>query len=282
MKTIWKNKFTFIYIISVLAVQISATIASFPVETFPSQLYYLITMLTFNISLITIAFSLYQVVIQTIKNAQASTKFTLLSHQQHLLREQAKSISLHRNNFAKTQKKLYSNLEQISFLLENQDYPQASQNLHTLTENFQEQRFHPICQNSLLNAILANKRDIAINDGISVNYNILLPTELNIALADLSSIFFNLLDNGIEGCRKSGQASPCLTLTTTISTGFLSIHMVNSKNQEEHFNRKTSKEDDWSHGFGLAIIEDISKQNDGFCQWKDNGESFESQVLIRY
>ena len=282
MKTMLKNKFTFIYIISVLAVQISATIASFPVETFPSQLYYLITMLTFNISLITIAFSLYQVVIQTIKNAQASTKFTLLSHQQHLLQEQAKSISLHRNSFAKTQKKLYSNLEQFHFLLENQDYSQASQNLHTLTENFQEQRFHPICQNSLLNAILANKRDIAINDGISVNYNILLPSELNIALADLSSIFFNLLDNGIESCRKSGQASPYLTLTTTISAGFLSIHMVNSKNQEEHFNKKTSKKDDWSHGFGLAIIEDISKQSDGFCQWKDNGESFESQVLIRY
>ena len=37
-----------------------------------------------------------------------------------------------------------------------------------------------------------------------------------------------------------------------------------------------------SHGFGLSIIEEIVKSYDGFCEWEDRGNIFESRIMLRY
>ena len=42
------------------------------------------------------------------------------------------------------------------------------------------------------------------------------------------------------------------------------------------------KKDILNHGFGLSIIEDICEKNDGSCQWIDNGDTFDSVVMLRY
>ena len=46
--------------------------------------------------------------------------------------------------------------------------------------------------------------------------------------------------------------------------------------------RKTTKSDSLSHGFGLSIIEEIVKSYDGFCEWEDRGNIFESRIMLRY
>lgn len=51
---------------------------------------------------------------------------------------------------------------------------------------------------------------------------------------------------------------------------------------QKPFNHKTSKKDILNHGFGLSIIEDICEKNDGSCQWIDNGDTFDSVVMLRY
>ena len=103
---------------------------------------------------------------------------------------------------------------------------------------------------------------------------------MNIENSDLSSIFFNLMDNGIESCLKSGADKPFIQITAKPSANFLAIHMVNSKDPSQKFNHKTNKTDSWSHGFGLAIIEDSADRYDGTCQWVDDGEMFESVVMV--
>lgn len=67
-----------------------------------------------------------------------------------------------------------------------------------------------------------------------------------------------------------------------MSAGFLTVHMKNSKDPAQPFNHKTSKKDIPNHGFGLSIIEDICAKNDGSCQWIDNGDTFDSVVMLRY
>ncbi|WP_435376570.1 GHKL domain-containing protein [Blautia aquisgranensis] len=47
----------------------------------------------------------------------------------------------------------------------------------------------------------------------------------------------------------------------------------------QKFNRKTSKANSWSHGFGLAIIEEIASRYDGSCQWLDKGVFLHSYFL---
>ena len=117
---------------------------------------------------------------------------------------------------------------------------------------------------------------------IKVTYEVLLPEKSNIPSSELSSIFFNLLDNGIESCNASGSEAPFISVTLKMSTGFLTVHMKNSKDPARPFNHKTSKKDILNHGFGLSIIEYICEKNDGSCQWIDNGDTFDSVVMLRY
>ena len=154
--------------------------------------------------------------------------------------------------------------------------------LPAITDNFQRERFHPICHDSLINAILADKRFLALQKNVKISYEILLPEKSCISSSELSSIFFNLLDNGLESCSTCGLPEPFISVTSRMSAGFLTIHMRNSKDPARTFDHKTSKSDIVNHGFGLSIIEDICTKNDGSCQWLDHGDSFDSIVMLRY
>lgn len=117
---------------------------------------------------------------------------------------------------------------------------------------------------------------------IKISYGILLPQKSCISSSELSSIFFNLLDNGLESCSTCGFPNPFISVTSHMSAGFLTIHMRNSKDPLQTFDHKTSKSDIINHGFGLSIIEDICTKNEGCCQWIDNGNTFDSIVMLRY
>ena len=172
-------------------------------------------------------------------------------------------------------------LEVYHGLMQAQAYDKAAVCLETLTSNFQQERFHPVCNNNLINAILDSKRQLAAEHNVQTSFQLLLPEKMNIENSDLSSIFFNLMDNGIEACLNSRSSEPFIQITAKQNANFLTIHMINSKDPAQKFDHKTSKTDPWSHGFGLALIEDIADRYDGRCQWIDKGDVFESVVIVR-
>ena len=116
---------------------------------------------------------------------------------------------------------------------------------------------------------------------IQVSYEILLPEKISINTTDLSSIFFNLLDNAIEACSSSGNPDPEIRLSANISNGFLTIYMHNTKNPLQSFTHKTTKSEPGSHGYGLSIIEDICQKYNGSYQWIDHNNTFDSIVLLQ-
>ena len=179
------------------------------------------------------------------------------------------------------QRKTESALTHIQDLLSNHKYPEAAAALDSFSQTFQKERFHPYCQDNLIQAILEGKKLRAEQYHIQVSYEIFLPDKLSIAITDLYSVFFNLMDNGIEACLNSRSSEPFIQITAKQNANFLTIHMINSKDPAQKFDHKTSKTDPWSHGFGLAIIEDIADRYDGSCQWIDKGDVFESVVIVR-
>lgn len=199
----------------------------------------------------------------------------LRQDQDYLVQE---SLKKNRQFQEQTQKQL----EVYRSYLENQEYEKASACISHLASYFQQKRFHPICSDDLINAILAHKQSLAKSHNILVEYKILLPDQSDILPSDLCSVFFNLMDNGIDGCIRSGSKSPFIRLTASFSSDFIAIQMCNSKDPAEQFRRKTSKQNSISHGFGLSIIQGICDKNDGTCRWEDKGEVFESTVLLRY
>ena len=225
---------------------------------------------------------IYLLARRSLKNAQEEAKFQALQKQEQLQKEQEQLFVSRKQETLAFQQATIQKLETLQNYLKTNEYDKIQDYLPAITNDFQKERFHPICQDSLINAILADKRFLAMQKNIKVTYEVLLPEKSSIPSSELSSIFFNLLDNGIESCSASGSESLFISVTSKMSAGFLTVHMQNSKDPARPFNHKTSKKDILNHGFGLSIIEDICEKNDGSCQWIDNGDTFDSVVMLRY
>ena len=185
-------------------------------------------------------------------------------------------LKLHKNNFQKKLKKLY-------FLLEQNDFENAHK---ILGEPMILKNVDSICcTNPVVDGILRSKNAECIEHNISFEYFILFPEKSDLSFSVLISLFSNLLDNAIESCQTASVKNPKIRLSIDYKGDFLVIFMQNTKEKSVTFDsaaRQTTKDDSMAHGFGLSIIEEIVKSRDGFCEWNDLGNIFESRVMIRY
>ena len=243
-------------------------------------IYSLYTSTTSVLAIAGTFYLLYAITRDTMKDARQEAELLALEQQEKLQKEQSETLAGRRRQTLALQQDMQQKLNVYEELMEHKEYEKAASCLDALTDSFQQERFHPVCNNNLINAILNSKRQIAEQHGIRTNFQLLLPEKMNIENSDLSSIFFNLMDNGIESSLKSGADKPFIQITAKPSANCLALHMVNSKDPSQKFNHKTNKTDSWSHGLGLAIIEDIADRYDGTCQWVDDGEMFESVVMV--
>lgn len=223
---------------------------------------------------------LYSITNDTLKDARQEAELLALNQQQKLKEQQNLTLSSRRQQTLSLQENVQKDLHTYETLMDNGQYEEAALCLEELTSTFQKERFHPICGDNLVNAILDSKRQTASQYNIRTSFQLLLPEKMKIETSDLSSIFFNLMDNGIESCQNSHSSDPFIQITASQNANFLTIHMTNSKDPSYKFNHKTNKTDSWAHGFGLAIIEEIASKYDGSCQWIDGGDVFESVVMV--
>lgn len=197
-------------------------------------------------------------------------------HQKELEQFSNTKLQFYQKSFAYKLKRLYA-------LLEKNDLA-AAQKL--LGEPVISKNMVCICPtNAIVDGILREKAAKCEQHGISFEYSILFPEETTLSFSTLISLFSNLLDNAIESCITSSASQPKIRLTIDYKGNFFVIFMQNTKAASLSFDcdkKETTKQDTLSHGFGLSIIEDIAKLHDGFCEWTDNGTSFESEVMLRY
>ena len=231
--------------------------------------------------MVLICILLYCVLSDVLKKSNAEMELAFLQKQKQLKQEQDYSLQIRRQDTQDFQAKTAQGLQDFQSLLKQGKYEQADAAIRNLNQTFQKERFHPYCQNNLLQAILEGKRLRAKQEHIQVSYEILLPEKISIETTDLSSIFFNLLDNAIEACNASGNPDSEIRLSANISNGFLTIYMHNTKNPLQSFTHKTTKSEPGSHGYGLSIIEDICQKYNGSYQWIDHGTIFDSIVFLQ-
>lgn len=228
-----------------------------------------------------ILIQMYILIMKVLDSVHTDMEIAAVKKQTELREEHTAMLSERRKETLNIQQNMQNRIEMFQSLLTSENYKEADSCLKETIRNFRQERYRPCCQDNLLNAILDGKKRLAAKEHIRADYEILLPENCLIPAADLSSIIFNLLDNGIEACLHADSPDPFIRLSLYKNKEFLTIHMENSKNPDTPFSHKTTKEDTQSHGLGLSIIEEICGKYDGTYQWRDLGDIFDSVVLLR-
>lgn len=228
-----------------------------------------------------ILIQMYILIMKVLDSVHTDMEIAAVKKQAELREEHSAMLSERRKESLNIQQNMQNRIEMFQSLLASGNYDEADAYLKETISKFQQERYHPCCQDNLLNAILDGKKRLAAKEHIRTDYKILLPENCPIPAADLSSIIFNLLDNGIEACLHSASPDPFIRLSLYKNKEFLTFHMENSKNPDTPFSHNTTKDDTQNHGLGLSIIEEICGKYDGTYQWQDLGYTFDSVVLLR-
>jgi hypothetical protein len=139
------------------------------------------------------------------------------------------------------------------------------------------------CENTLANAVLANKEPLCRETGIKTEYRVSLPEKTGIADADLVSALANLLDNAIHACRKlpeGGEKS--IELTAVKRDDIIVVECLNSADPgeiRELSKPKKPKKD--GHGWGLRILRDMAGRYDGSFKITDSGSMVDAVLMLK-
>lgn len=155
-------------------------------------------------------------------------------------------------------------------LLINENTPEsldkAKELLSALNNSLNATKIPVYSRNLIANAVIGAKYEEAKNDRIEMDIAVDLPEEVSIEAIDLNCIFLNLLNNSIEACKKLPVEQRKIVLKSAIQAGHLMVKTENpclSVETDKQGKIKTSKKDRENHGFGLSLIEDISKKYNG-------------------
>lgn len=140
-----------------------------------------------------------------------------------------------------------------------------------------------LCENFAVNAVALHYLAIAKNENIEMSLKLAIPQTVgHIEDKDLCIIIGNLLENGIEACRRVADSEAYIKLSTYIRNDYLTIVMDNStsgKLKQKDGAYLSSKRAEY--GIGLSSIEMIAKKHDGTATFETKGDVFLSSVVIR-
>lgn len=139
--------------------------------------------------------------------------------------------------------------------------------------------------NSIIDIILSEKKRLCIENNIEFNTQININKGIPIEVIDLSSIFSNALDNGIEACYKikDDNIKKYVDIKNTYVGNFLVIRVENSKvNNIKIHNDKiiTDKVDGLGHGFGISSIRRCAEKYDGEVVVDHTKDKFILKIII--
>ncbi len=159
----------------------------------------------------------------------------------------------------------------------------AKELLTSLNNSLNATKIPVYSRNLVVNAVIGAKYEEAKSDKIEMDIAVDIPEEVSIDAIDLNCVFLNLLNNSIEACKKLPEEQRRVVLKSTIQAGYLMIKTENSYlsvETDQQGKIKTSKKDRENHGFGLSLIEDISKKYDGHFEITTDDNKFITTVSL--
>ena len=136
------------------------------------------------------------------------------------------------------------------------------------------------CGNTVVNAVMCEKAELCRDAGIELRTEINIDACAGISEMDMCSLFANVMDNAVNGCRESGAEKPYIDISAEIKKGFLVLECVNSSRAGKIDEKpKHSAKDE--HGWGLSILENLANKYDGSFESGHDGNIYRTRVFLK-
>lgn len=139
------------------------------------------------------------------------------------------------------------------------------------------------CANAALNALFGYYYEMAVSAGIDTDWHIELPEPLPATELDMVSLFGNLMENAIDGCRTVPKDRRYFCLTTEIRHGS-SLYIVSTNS----FDGRVQKGKDGYHstkhsgnGIGLTAITAAAEKYNGSARATNSDTEFFVDVVLK-
>lgn len=142
------------------------------------------------------------------------------------------------------------------------------------------------CKNSIVNAVLNSKYNLALGQDIDCFFHIDLDKLIGIDAISLCCLFSNTLDNAIEASAKieNPDERHISVKARVTENGYFTYEITNAKKNtitSLHGQLQSDKEDSASHGLGLSNVREMVEKYNGTLDISYTEDSFTVTVLIR-
>ena len=135
--------------------------------------------------------------------------------------------------------------------------------------------------NDILDIILKEKSELAREKSIAFSVTADLNGVDFIEPLDISTIFSNALDNAIEASEKLPEEQRAILVKAGKMQNFFSVLIENNCLQNsENINIRTTKSDDFLHGFGISNMRKAAEKYDGQLITKCENGKFVLKILL--
>jgi hypothetical protein len=134
------------------------------------------------------------------------------------------------------------------------------------------------CDNAVVNAVINEKAEDCRRCGAALDCQVALGAEEGIDEMDLCSLFANVLDNAVGGCRESGAEKTSVSLSAAVRKGYLVLKCVNTAGPA---GKKDPRDPLAEHGWGLDILRDMAARYDGSLETEPADGLFSVKVFLK-
>jgi len=152
----------------------------------------------------------------------------------------------------------------------------AGKILDGLTDKLSSVQYY--CGNAVVNAVINEKAGDCRRCGAGFDCQVALGEEEGIDEMDLCSLFANVLDNAVSGCRESGAEKPSVSLSAAVRKGYLVLKCVNTAGPA---GKKGPRDPLAEHGWGLDILRDMAARYDGSLETEPADGLFSVKVFLK-
>lgn len=173
-----------------------------------------------------------------------------------------------------------NNIIALSQLFEEERYEEVRRYLKKENELIEQKVFYIKTGNSVIDAIINTKQNIADKRDILFIANIDIPSSIVINDLDIANILGNLIDNALEA--SYNEVKPYIEITVKQEKSFLIINIKNKcTNIIDLDDLKTNKFVPEFHGIGIKSVRSIVKKYDGQIMFNINNEEFIANIVIQ-